>query len=147
MIQRSTGVHASSQGGWNMISEKLNSTYCGFHAHHITLSLSLSLSHTHTHSDPHSVTSLLVQQLLSQFSTAFLADNRSSTATTADVSITSSIGGGGVRESTSPHHSLKEFLCQDTPLLLMLAIQLVGQKVRAELLLTQSVFITLMVLI
>ena len=89
------------------------------------LSLSLSLSH----SDPHSVTSLLVQQLLSQFSTAFLVNNGSSATTTADVSINSSTGGGGGREASSPHHSLKEFLCQDTPLLLMLAIQLVGQKV------------------
>ena len=80
-----------------------------------------------THSDPHSIASLLVQQLLSQFSTTFLANNGSSTATTADVSINSGIGGG--KEASSPHRSLKEFLCQDTPLLLMLAIQLVGQKV------------------
>ena len=73
--------------------------------------------------------SLLVQQLLTQFSTAFLANNGSSTAAAASTANIGGGGGGGGRESGDQHLSLKEFLCQDSPLLLMLAIQLVGQKV------------------
>ena len=120
---------AFKQGGWNKLPASFTSHSVPPHSH--THSHTHTHTHIYTHSDPHSVASLLVQQLLSQFSTAFLANNGSSAATTADVSINSGIGGGGEgREvSSSPHCSLKEFLCQDTPLLLMLAIQIIGEKV------------------
>ena len=136
MIQRSTGMLVSSQGVCVCGERERELTFDT-----LTQSSVLSYTHTHTHthtytwhntithSDPQSVASLLVQQLLSQFSKTFLANNGSST-----VSTDASLGGvGGERkESCAPHRSVKEFLCQDTTLLLMLAIQLVGQKVRVH---------------
>ena len=130
MIVHCTLVHCNSTvPKFNHLCDTLSLS----HTHTFTCTHLLILTHAHnSHSDPHSVASLLVQQLLSQFSTAFLANNGSTTATAAASEASLNDGGGGM-ERGDPQHSLKEFLCQDHPLLLMLAIQLVGQKVSLRL--------------
>ena len=64
---------------------------------------------------------------MSQFKTASLAINGSGTAIAAGVNEESR--DGEERESSTVHHSLKQFLCQDIPLLLMLCLQVVGLRV------------------
>ena len=80
---------------------------------------------THTNSDPHSVASLLVQQLLTHFSLTFLG-RTPSTRRSSSLDQTPSTSEPPPVERTS----LREFLCQDTTLLLLVAIQIVSKQVK-----------------
>ena len=78
--------------------------------------------HTHTHSsDPHSIVSLLVQQLLTQFRDTFLTTSQSSDGKEQPST-----------DSSIEKDSLKEFLCQDLTLLLLLAVHLISQQVHRD---------------
>ena len=94
-----------------------------------SLSPSLSLSH----SDPHSVASLLVQQLLTHFSLAFLTPTSQTPAGQTSTSQTptsqTSSSQTPASQGREEHSSLKEFLSQDTTVLLLLAIHIISQQV------------------
>ncbi len=74
-------------------------------------------------SDPHSVASLLVQQLLSHFSDNFLTSDSKSSSDQGVMADTGPVG--KVARGTS----LRDFLCDEVTLLLLSAIFLISQKV------------------
>lgn len=77
-------------------------------------------------SDPHSVASLLVQQLLAHFSDAFLV----SSSKTPDQAVLGEVGGAGGKLAQGS--SLREFLCEEVTLLLLTSIYLISKKVRTN---------------
>ena len=73
-------------------------------------------------SDPHSVASLLVQQLLSHFSDTFLVSTKSAVEQVA-------LGEPGAAGKLPRGMSLRDFLCEELTLLLLSSIYFISDKV------------------
>lgn len=82
------------------------------------------------YSDPYSVASLLVQQLLSHFSDTFLTTSSSSTgASKSHDQVLGEVGGAGSQGKLAKGSSLREFLCNEVTILLLVSINIISKEV------------------
>ena len=79
------------------------------------------------YSDPYSVASLLVQQLLSHFSDTFLTTATAGAGSKSRDQILGEMGGAGGGKLTKGS-SLREFLCNEVTVLLLISIHLISKQ-------------------
>lgn len=85
------------------------------------------------YSDPHSVASLLVQQLLAHFSDTFLV----SSSRSHDQVMLGEVGGTGGKLAKGS--TLRDFLCDEVTLLLLISISLISKQVKRVMLVASIV--------